>query len=64
MILYLSIPRKENSFESRLLKLKRKNFNKELYWSTLLNIFSIFEKNFKRKVKVAAHFREVQKMYQ
>ncbi len=48
---------KENSFESRLLKLKRKNFNKELYWSTLLNIFSIFEKNFKRKVKVAAHFR-------
>ena len=48
---------KENSFESRLRKIKRKNFNKELYWSTLLNIFSVFEKNFKRKVKVAAHFR-------
>jgi len=48
---------KENSFESRLLKKKRKNFNKELYWSTLLNIFSVFEKNFKRKVKVAAHPR-------
>ena len=48
---------KENSFESRLLKLKRKNFNKELYWSTLLNIFLVFEKNFKHKVKVAAHFR-------
>ena len=47
----------ENSFESQVLKLDRKYFDKQKYWDTMLNIFSVFEKKYKQKFKIAGHFR-------
>ena len=52
---------KDNSFESQLLGIKRKNFNKDLYWKTLLKIFFIFEKKFNSQIKIAGHFRRSSK---
>ena len=47
----------ENSYESQVLKLDRKYFDKKKYWNTMYNIFLLFEKKYKKKFKIAGHFR-------
>ena len=47
----------ENSYESQVLKLDRKHFDKKKYWDSMLKIFSLFEKKYNQKFKIAGHFR-------
>lgn len=48
----------EDSYENRLLGLKKNYFDKSLYWKTMLKIFEKIEKqNDNRKIIIAAHMR-------
>lgn len=47
----------ENSYESQVLKLDRKYFDKDKYWEVMGKIFTSFENNYNKKFKIAAHFR-------